>query len=399
MIFSIGDIHQGTRYRIKDREKAIIFQEICTGTGVTRKTISKKLQIRPTTVSYLVQELIDQNLVTEGNRKQIERPGRPELYLLPNNNSLTAISLYVEGRKLKGQLVNLKEEIIFQDEMTIGEDAGNREFSNALISFLQQLKSQKPPDTLLLGAGISLVGTVNSRKNLWISCARWNRIKNLDFYEIEKQINIPIIIRRALDTELEYKIVKNREFRNKNILLFHWGFGIGTSFSYRGTVLSSTIGRFGEIGHSRIFENDSKPCRCGLKGCLETEAALWAIASELKKESINVNDDEREFIRTLQEENNIINTDTMINALKHVSAAITILHKIFYPDEILLIGPFTENKTILEKLQDSIYTNIPQYARSSLKISVIYGGFTGSIYGSIYGMFFNKLRELLTAKS
>ncbi len=398
MIFTIGEIHRGTRYRIKDREKAIIFQEICTGKDVTRKSIAQKLKIRPTTVSRLVQELIDEKLVAEGNRKRVEKPGRPEFFLLPNKNRLVAISVYVEGRKLKGQIVNFHEEILLENEITVEEGVENEKFINLFTSFLLRIKLKIPSESLLAGAGVSLVGTVNSKENLWISCARWNKIRNLDFTRIEKATGIPITIKRALDTELKFQIVKNRDYKDKNILLFHWGFGIGTSFAHRGEVLSSTIGRFGEIGHSRIFERDSKLCRCGLTGCLETEAAIWAIVPLLQEKYPDLNDDEREFATFLQS-HNIMKDGVILSALRHVSAAITILYKIFYPDEILLIGPFAENETIIKELTHSISANIPSYARSSLKVSVIYGGFNGSIYGNIYDMFFNKLREFLIVKS
>ncbi len=398
MIFTIGEIHRGTRYRIKDREKAVIFQEICTGENVTRKSISHKLKIRPTTVSRLVQELLDEQLVVEGGRRRVEKPGRPEFFLLPNKNRLTAISIYVEGRKLKGQIVNLHEEILHEDEITVGESVENEEFTELFSRFLINIKSKIPPQSILTGAGVSLVGTVNSKENLWISCARWNRINNLNFAKIEEVTGVTITIKRALDTELKYRIVKNRDYRHKNILLFHWGFGIGASFAHRGEVLSSTIGRFGEIGHSRIFESDSKPCRCGLTGCLETEAAIWAIVPPLKAEYPNLSDDEREFTVFLQLPE-VLKNNIIANALRHVSAAITILYKIFYPDEILLIGPFAENRLIINRLRDSISSNIPTYARSSLKISVIYGGFKGSIYGNTYDLFFNELRKLLIVKS
>ncbi len=42
MLSDIISIHAGTRYRVKDWEKARIFQEICVKPGSSRKSISEK---------------------------------------------------------------------------------------------------------------------------------------------------------------------------------------------------------------------------------------------------------------------------------------------------------------------------------------------------------------------
>ena len=84
MLSDIASIHAGTRYRLKDREKARIYQEICLKPGLSRKSIAEIFKLRPTTVSLVVQELVHDRLVTEGSIRSPGKPGRPELTLLPN---------------------------------------------------------------------------------------------------------------------------------------------------------------------------------------------------------------------------------------------------------------------------------------------------------------------------
>lgn len=397
MILTFGTIHEGTRYRVKDREKALIFQEICTNKKATRRKTAEKYGLRPTSVSRAVQEMLDDGLVIEGNSREPGKPGRPELYLEPNYNLFNTISMYIEGRELKGALINLGEEIITESSTYIPRDADNRKFAELMLNLIGNLSLSIPQGSTLIGEAISLVGTVNPVKKIWISSARWNAIQNLDFRNLETEENIKISVKRSLDTELEYLLIKNKELTKKNVLLFHWGFGIGAAYSCRGKILDSTIGRFGEIGHTRVGSLKNKKCLCGAHGCLETEAAIWALVPLLKTRYPKADEDERMFAHLLGKPG-IIDLDIIENSVYFTGIGLTNLYKIFYPDIIMFIGPFTENKGLFSKLIGRFEDELPNYARGSVSYRVIMEGFKGVITGNVYNLFRSKLQTLLKAR-
>ena len=396
MILTFGTIHEGTRYRAKDREKALIFQEICANPEATRKEMAQKYGFRPTSVSRAVQEMLDDGLIAEGSSREPGKPGRPEFFLKPNYNLLTAVSMYIEGRELKGALINPGEEIIAADSVYIPKDADNIKFKGLMLNLIDKLSSSTPGGSTLIGTALSLVGTVNPVNKLWISSARFSAIKNLDFNKLETEKNIRITIRRSLDTELEYQLIKNNELTKKNVLLFHWGFGIGAAYAYRGKILGSAIGRFGEIGHTHVGSVKNKKCLCGAYGCLETEAAIWALVPLLKPDYPEADEDERKFSRFLRRPG-IAELDIINNALSFTSIGLINLYKIFYPDIIMFIGPFTENESVFSKLIARFKAELPDYAREAVDYRVIMEGFRGAVTGNVYNLFRNKLRILLTA--
>lgn len=398
MTSNISSIHDGTRYRIKDREKAAIFQEICTNPDASRKNISKKLNMRPTSVSLAVQELIDDWLVKQGNTKSPGMPGRPEFLLNPNYNRFVAITLYVQARELTGALVNLGEEVLEEKMLFIPEDATKESFLKRCLELIASLSTRIPGKADLLGLGISLIGTVNQRNKIWISSSRWPNIRNLDFKELEKETGLPISLRRSNDTELEYLIETNSSYRKANIILFHWGYGIGSSYAYSGTVLDSTIGRFGEIGHTKISPESKKRCQCGSYGCLETEAAMWSILPEIKKQYPDINENEREFASLLNNMD-LMHMPAITRALEYVREGLVNLHRLFYPDRIIFVGPFTENKQIFSKLSHYFKDAIPEYAKDKVELEVIKDGFRGCIFANAYPFFSAKLKNLLIAQS
>ncbi len=397
MILTFGTIHDGTRYRIKDREKAIIFQDICANGTATRKSIAEKYNFRPTSVSLAVQEMLDDNLTKEGKIKKPGKPGRPELILKPNYNLLTAISIYTEGRELKGALINLGEQIITERSVFVHGDTDNNRFKEQLTDLIDSLSASVPEDSVLIGAVISLVGTVNPSGKLWISSARWNKIQNLDFNIIQASRNLPVSIRRSLDAELEYQIIKNKELALKNVILFHWGFGIGAAYSCCGKILGSTIGRFGEIGHTQAGSTGKKKCLCGSYGCLETESAIWALLPRLEQQRPEAAEDERMFIGLLNRPD-IKNSEIIESATHFTGIGLTNLYKILYPDVIIFIGPFTENKKIFSNLIRYFEDELPDYARRAVSYRVVTDGFRGAITGNVYLLFRKNLQKLLKAR-
>ena len=396
MLFSIDTIHKGSNYRIKDKEKALVFQNICISSNNTRKMIADSLGLRPITVSKIVKELIEDNLVQEGNLKERSSKGRPEIQLAPNYCRFSAISIYVVSREIKGALVNLNGEILESQSISVPKEADNITIIKELQKILKFLVDKLPEESQLIGIGTSLPGTVNEEKGKWISSARWPKLSNISFTELISEFNVPLSLNRSLDPELEYSLFSNKKYRIGGTLLFHWGYGIGSAFAFEGKVLKSSLGRFGEVGHWQVSPNSGKKCNCGSMGCLETEAALWAVLPEIREVYPDAPEDEPEFTNFIQN-NDIGKLEVTKRALGYVSTSLANLYKVFYPDRILLYGSFIEEKSIFNKLEAEFSTKIPEYARSSIKMEAVSGS-QGAVSGSVYHLFRDALRPMLRTR-
>ena len=117
-------------------------------------------------------------------------------------------------------------------------------------SILGFLMYRVPAGSELIGAGVSLVGTVDAERMVWVEAIRWPCIKNVDLRSIEERIGAPILLKRWLDTELEYLLMRDPDYRTGNSTLFHWGTGIGVAFANEGKIVSSRFGKFADVGHT-----------------------------------------------------------------------------------------------------------------------------------------------------
>ncbi len=160
--------------------------------------------------------------------------------------------------------------------------------------------------------------------------------------------------------------------------------------------MKSSLGRFGEVGHWKVEQNSNKKCSCGSMGCLETEAALWAILPEIRETYSDAPEDEPEFTRFIRD-NDIGDLEVIKRSLGYVTISLTNLYKVFYPDRILLLGPFVNDSTIYQVLEKEFLKKIPEYARSSVDLDVIAES-EGAALGSVYHLFRDALRPLLRTR-
>jgi transcriptional regulator of PTS gene len=397
MLSDIASIHAGTRYRVKDWEKARIYQGICKKPGSSRKSIAEALELRPTTVSFVVQELIHDGLVREGSIRTPGKPGRPELTLLPNLDRCLVISIYVQSRELRGVLVNMGDQVLAEQTRLVAEQADEAAFQDTCFSIVEYLSGRIPGGSELLGVALSLVGTVNPLTKLWSFAARWPRIRALDFHRLERRAKLPVVLSRIHESELQYLIEKKRSYKRCSIVLFHWGFGIGIAYSHMGQLLMSSTGEFGEIGHTIIDPGSRKRCQCGRFGCLETEAALWALLPELKSTQSDISEHEGQYFELLQKPR-VARLPSVSQALRFVTLGVVNVHRLLSPDRILFVGPFTENAAIFRRLQQGFEKSLFDSERGHVRLEVIRGGFSGCSFGSSYPFFRARLRELLVTK-
>jgi predicted NBD/HSP70 family sugar kinase len=398
LLSSIDRVHEGSPHRVKDEEKAMLYREICVGRSPTRQGLARRLDIRPSSVSEAVQELLDDGLVVETVSRPKGRSGRPKAILAPRADRFVAISVYVDSREMKAVLTTLAEEVLAEEVRPIPAAAGNRELSAAIVELLKSLPKRVPEGGELVGAGISLVGTVNAQTRTWTTAARWPKLRDLDLAAVEARVRFPLIIRRTNEAELEYFLDCARAARGSSTLLLHWGFGIGSAMAYRGMPLTSSLGRFGEIGHARLGSDPEAACLCGQKGCLETDAALWALLPRLREKVGDLPEDEKDLAPLLGDPR-LLELPEMKRAMHAVQEALLMLCMIFYPDTILLSGPFTENPGIFRRLAESLRKSLPGYAREAVSLSAVPGGMPGCRRGGANPLFRESLARALRRKT
>ena len=395
MVFPFDSVHEGSRYRLKDLEKARIFQAIARAGTITRKEIATQLGSRPTTVSNIVHQLMRDGLVLEGKARDPGKQGRPEMFLHPNFHRLVAASVYVVSREIKGALIGLDGTILATAAKELPADAGNSLVVETIVETIEGLRGRKPAQSQLLGVGISLTGSIDAAEKRWMYTSRWRNIANIDLRIVEERTGLPIVPNRFVNSRLEYLLMTNPEFNRGGTLLFHWGYGIGAAYALDGRVVQSTSGSFAEVGHWNVIHEEPQPCLCGGSGCLETVSALWALSPRLRSRYGEVPEDEADFAEFFRS-CNMTEDPLVARARKNVASSLGNLYMTLYPDRILIYGPFTASQAAYQCIEAEVAAVVPPFFRDRLNLQMLPVGFEGDMIGSTHRLFRNVLKGLLT---
>ncbi|MFV0384489.1 ROK family protein, partial [Paracoccus sp. (in: a-proteobacteria)] len=163
----------------------------------------------------------------------------------------------------------------------------------------------------------------------------------------------PVTLVRNLDAELAGIRMAQDYPAQESILLLHWGHGIGASLYTDGAVINRERGRFCEIGHWGLGNSKGRPCTCGNRDCLETVAALWALGPQLRAAFPDLPLDESSLAPELGRID-LMSVGAMQEALSQMLRLTANLCRLFFPDRVILTGPFVQNPLIFRQFVDAI---------------------------------------------
>lgn len=399
--FTVDDIFADTRVRRTDLAKARIFLAIFergqTDTH-TRRSLSQDLSLRPATVSAMVGELIEDGLVAETDRAATTGKGRPEACLQLQANRMAMAAIEVTSRTIRGVLVNLEGRTVAEASLAIEEDEAEQE--NLLAAFKAvagDVLAQRPAGADIPGIGIALPGIVDERALTWISAARWPRMTNLDFHGLAEATGLKVRIERKRQSELRAHFQSHPEERTGGTLFVSWGYGISSAYAQNGTVLTSTMGGFGDLGHWLVEPENGRKCLCGQTGCLEAHAALWALMPEIRKSFPDIGT-HPPAIRALLRSRDVSHLPRIEHATRLFALSLHNLFKTFFPDRVVLSGYFPENPWICERVRRLFFANMPQYARGRVSLEVKDPNVDDAVIGVSRPFFQESLRPFLVAR-
>ncbi|MBG6208258.1 transcriptional regulator of PTS gene [Labrenzia sp. EL_126] len=350
--------------------KGRIFSAICQGDAPTRKKLATDMALRPATVSDLVMELIHDGLITESRPAQSLQKGRPEILLAPAPGRLCAVIFHFVSHTMHCAVVDLAGTILFETTEQVQADKIDKQgFIDVLSSLAGKCTAHIPGSARQCGYALSLPGIVDEPGKRWVYSAYWPKLSNFDLSEVSDTLGHDIIVRKNLNCELRARTSRRKSLGTGKTLLIHWGIGIGAAFISNDRELVLTEG-FGEIGHCVLDPLSTVSCKCGMIGCMEAEAGLWALATMSQDQSIPIN--EQKFEDYLQDctDKSFLQRPLLLMAHTLRNLTLTLM-----PDEIVLTGPFVQCPETFRRLTERFELIFPEGAlvRKGRKPKIVSG--------------------------
>lgn len=289
---------------VKKQNKSLVLDKIISEEIISRADIAKKSGLNKGTVSALVNELLEAELIYESGPGE-SSGGRRPVMLLFNNQAGYSIGVDLGVNYLLGVLTDLSGNII-EEKRILFNDLPYKEIEEKLFTIISHLISVAPESKYgVIGIGIGVPGTVNKDEVILLAPnLNW---KNIDLKDvIEKKYNIPVIIENEANAGAygEKKFGVGKDFND--IIYISAGTGIGVGLFLNGDLYRGNNGFSGELGHMTIEVNGAT-CSCGNEGCWELYASEQALIRNAQKLGLTIpmNDESPiENLLTLAKNNN-----------------------------------------------------------------------------------------------
>ncbi|WMS42650.1 ROK family protein [Acuticoccus sp. MNP-M23] len=337
----------------RTRELAAVLDLVRTGRASTRGEIVSHLNLRSTSVSDYVGELVAKELLRESIVKRQGR-GRPAATLVYNLQRFGAIFIQVTSRSIAAKAVDMAGNVIAERTAEPPHNTNNADMAATLLRLARAIKAKFPKGVEVVAIICSLSGLLDAPRHLWCFTSRWPEVRNLDIAAALAPLGHTVTLVRNLDAELIGRLASASPAQSReSVLLLHWGYGIGAAYYTEGAIVNRTQGRFCEIGHWRLGSARGRTCTCGNTDCLETIAALWSLGPKLREAFAGMPATEAE-LRPVARDLDLLSVPEMEAATSEVVRLTANLARLLFPYRIILTGPFVHNAAIFNRFVEEL---------------------------------------------
>jgi predicted NBD/HSP70 family sugar kinase len=323
----------------RDINRDIVLEIIRSKQPVARADLARASGLQPSTISAIVEQLINEKWVSEGAISRRPR-GRPST-LLSLNDAMVILVADIRPHQAIVALVDLNGRFLAREAVPLVSDP-----ARSVVKVVQCMQAMRTAhnDRSFEGIGISMPGRVDPETQRLILAPnlKWSDYDIKD--AIERQMNLQVELANAANACLLAELWSGRLDGIRNAVLITVSEGIGGAILANGQIITSRNGLAGEFGHSPI-DPTGPVCGCGQRGCWEvfasSTAALRYYAELNPKSRVTTI---HELLR-LAEEGDPNAVAAITRQATHIGRGLRIVTAALAPEVVLITGDLTTSWT------------------------------------------------------
>ncbi len=347
---TLGESAKGVSHKNNIIKRNIIAHMAVMG-ECTLSELTRELHISVPTITKLVLELVEENVVIDLGK--VETPGgrRPNVFGLASS-AIYFVGVNVGRDNMSYVVTDLQNNVIMEHSDNEFELVDRPQCLDLICSNIDTFIDSCGVDrNKIMGVGVSITGRVNPDAG---RSYKYFTQSELSIREIiENRVGIRVLFENDTRARCyaEYTCGKSKD--DRNVLYLHLGLGIAIGIVVDGRLYYGKSGFAGEFGHIPFFDNEVI-CACGKKGCLETEVSGIAVEEKMIKlieSGVNT------ILREKYDRHEPIHIDSIISAAKSddnlsielieeagekIGKAVAFLINIFNPESVIVGGSMSE---------------------------------------------------------
>lgn len=379
----------GNKELIKDINRSLVIKEIRMNGPISRTDISKNLNLGLSTVTNIVEELENQNLVHEVGEAD-STGGRKPILLEFNYNYGYIIGIKIEENNLIFALTNLKSEIIEKRVVPFKKGTNSNTVLNMVVENIEKLITKIPYNKNLMGIGVAVSGLVDQQKGklIYSGMLNWSNVEIGNI--LENKFNVPVYIDNDVNAYTLAELWYGHGRELNNFIVVTYGSGIGSGIVINKKLYTGDFGGAGEIGHM-VLVVEGRKCECGQRGCLEAYASEDFIVDYIRdnikmysESKIDLTEDlSIEKVYEYAKEGDMLAIDVLRLSAKYLGYGLLSVINLLNPSTIILAGEgMIAKDIILPVINDIVKNNFFKMHEKKVQIKVSELGDEGWVIGA-----------------
>lgn len=314
--------------KVKADNLAVVVQALRKLQPIARTTLADVTGLTAATITNMVDELGELDLVVERPSEERQVGRRPTLLTL-NRERGHVIGVEISRSRIRVVRSNFGGDVLARVERPFKPGQVKRNLAQ-----IKDVIAELAGGPNLLGIGVGVPGPVNSALGLVVSPPNFGAWHNV---ELAETLGDAFGVRCWLDDDAKTAAFGEAWYgagQNVSTLLYiSLRSGIGAGLIVNDRVYRGTHELAGEIGHTTIHV-DGPLCECGNRGCVETLVSVPAILLEARRLGLDAPD--LETLRSLadagepravqvRERTHTYLTATLLNAVNHYDPDVIVL--------------------------------------------------------------------------
>lgn len=256
-----------------------LYTSIYSSPGISRAHLAKQTKLSKTTVSTLVDELIEREFIVDSGIGESDTIGRKPNCLQVRMNSHYVVVLNWYESTVEAYLVDIAGTAVFHESRNLTD--GENHVACSSSCFHESILKHCDP-ARILGVCVVMSAMIDAASN-----DVYSTTLNLSSMESSQIIDslrtafpgypVDVLNDTACYSYAE-KVYGN--IREKNFAFLNFGRGIGATLFTEGSMLGTASGSFTQFGHYSIDPHGPE-CICGNHGCLEVMISEQALKNRI----------------------------------------------------------------------------------------------------------------------
>ncbi len=244
--------------------RALVLRTLYQAGPLSRSDLARASKLTRPTVSALVAELMEEQLITDVGTRTEHRVGKPATLLQIDDDAMNILAIDLSSADhMIGAVLNLRGDILDKVDLEVDGALGHLAYERVLELGRTLLERASKP---VLGMGVGTPGIIDDEGTV-----RFGQHVHWVDLPLAKQLThefgIPVVVGNDIGMAA-LGVLHFRDVGLRDLIVISVEGAVGMGVVVGGKLIEGENFAAGEIGHLTIDEHGGV-CRCGRRGCLE----------------------------------------------------------------------------------------------------------------------------------